>query len=233
MNEEQEKKARELLSQNQRALIERIERLALVYSPNAREIPSGAWTFWFDAAKGATLTDVNQAIASWSKTSSRMMTPADLFKLLQDKLSVKREKAKAKEVREEQAPLPANVAGIYFEGMRDALRKDIPVDAWAKCSMIKEAYGFVMNAFQRQSWRKALGKAGDYAFADTNGVFPLAEMPDERRSFYHDCHLAFIREYVDRHGYKLVFDKELATKRYSSKPLRYDGHGNAVRGEQA
>ena len=46
----------------------------------------------------------------------------------------------------------------------------------------------------------------------------------ERRSLYHDCRIHFMREYQERNGLRLVYDKELATKRYTTHALRY--HSN-------
>lgn len=93
---------------------------------------------------------------------------------------------------------------------------------WAKRCRIKEAYGFVQTEFVRQAWREALELSKDYKFEDTNGVFPLEHYPDERMSFYHDCQVLFIEEYVQKHGLELVYDKELATRTYRTLPIRYE-----------
>nr|DAH90110.1 MAG TPA: hypothetical protein [Caudoviricetes sp.] len=92
---------------------------------------------------------------------------------------------------------------------------------WARILRIKEAYGFIETEFMRWSWRSALGYSAAYRFEDTNGVFPITEMPDERRSMYHDSHYLFVDEYIQKHGLELVYDHELARKRYPTKPLRY------------
>lgn len=215
MSEEQrEKNPRSELGENKRTLLERIESLAAVYSPKAQEIPANAWPFWFDAVKGSTLTEVSSALSDWSKTQSRMMTPSDLFKALQTQRSLKREQEKAAEVEREHKPLPKNVAQVFLDGMKAAMEKNIPSDAWARRNRIREAYGFVMPEFVARSWRRALNLPDDYRFGDTNGVFPLEEFPDERRSIYHDCRIHFMREYEERNGLSLVYDKELAKKLY-------------------
>lgn len=214
VEEKKENDARSDLTKNQRSLLERVEALALVYSPNAREIPQKSWPFWFDAVKGSTLTEISDAISDWSKTQSRMMTPSDLFKLLQNQRSLKREQEKAAEVEREHKPLPKNVAQVFLDGMKASMEKNIPSDAWARRNRIKEAYGFVMPEFIARSWRRALNLPDDYRFGDTNGVFPLEDFPDERRSLYHDSRIHFMREYTERHGLELVYDKELAKKLY-------------------
>ena len=214
VEEKKENDARSDLTKNQRSLLERVEALALVYSPNAKEIPQKAWPFWFDAVRGSTLTEISDAISDWSKTQSRMMTPSDLFKLLQNQRSLKREQENAAEVEREHKPLPRNVAQVYLDGMKAAMDKNIPSDAWARRDRIKEAYGFVMPEFVARSWRRALNLPDDYRFGDTNDVFPLDDFPDERRSLYHDSRIHFMREYTERHGLELVYDKELAKKLY-------------------
>lgn len=231
VEEKKENDDRSELTKNQRSLLERVEALALVYSSNAKEIPQKAWPFWFDAVKGSTLNEISDAISDWSKTQSRMMTPSDLFKLLQTQRSLKREQEKAAEVEREHKPLPRNVAQVYLDGMRAAMEKNISADAWAKRDRIKEAYGFALTEFVRRSWRRVLNLPDDYRFGDTNGVFPLDEYPDERRSLYHDCRIHFMRDYTERHGLELVYDKELATKRYSTEALRYKANhdGTPVR----
>lgn len=221
MEEKKEISPRDQLSKNQRSLIERIEALALVYSPNAREIPQNAWQFWFDAAKGSTLTEVKAVISDWSKSQSRMMTPSDMYKVLQTKRINQREAQAAEELKQNQEPIPQNIAEAWKKGMANALSKDIPNDAWARRDKIKEAYGFMLTEVTKQAWRKALNLAPDYSFEDTNGAFPLEQFPDERRSLYHDCRIHFMREYQERHGLRLVYDKELATKRYTTHALRY------------
>lgn len=99
---------------------------------------------------------------------------------------------------------------------------------WSKRCRIKKAYGFAQTEFTRLSWRRALNLPDDYRFGDTNGVFPLDEFPDERRSLYHDCRIHFMHEYEAKHGLTLVYDKELATKRYPSLPLRWTGAAQSV-----
>lgn len=214
VEEKKENDARSDLTKNQRSLLERVEALSLVYSPNAKEIPQKAWPFWFDAVRGSTLTEISDAISDWSKTQSRMMTPSDLFKLLQTQRSLKREQEKAAEVEREHKPLPKNVAQVFLDGMKASMEKNVPSDAWARRNRIREAYGFVMPEFVARSWRRALNLPDDYRFGDTNGVFPLEEFPDERRSIYHDCRIHFMHEYEERNGLSLVYDKELAKKLY-------------------
>ena len=231
VEEKKENDARSDLTKNQRSLLERVEALALVYSSGAKEIPQKAWSFWFDAVKGSTLNEISDAISDWSKTQSRMMTPSDLFKLLQNQRSLKREQEKAAEVEREHKPLPRNVAQVFLDGMKTAMEKNIPADAWARRDRIKEAYGFALTEFVAKSWRRALCLPDDYRFGDTNGVFPLDSYPDERRSLYHDSRIHFMREYTERHGLELVYDKELATKSYTTRALRYhsDHQGTPTR----
>ena len=93
---------------------------------------------------------------------------------------------------------------------------------WAKRCRIKEAYGFAQTEFTRLSWRRALNLSDDYHFEDTKGVFPLENYPNERTSFYHDCHLHFMDEYVSKYGVELEYDKELAMKTYPTEPIRYE-----------
>ena len=229
MEETKERNPRDELNKNQCSLLERIEYLASVYNPDARGIAKSAWQCWFDAVKGFTLSEISEAISYWSKTGTRMMTPADLYKLLQAKRSDRREAAVVKEQETYKERMPPEVAKVWVDGMKAALQRDIPSDAWARRLKIKEAYGFAMTEFCKKSWRKALNFPDSYHFEDTNGVFPLDDYPDERTSLYHDSHLHFVREYEERHGFSLVYDKELATKRYPTEPLRYNGRGEPVR----
>lgn len=221
VEEKKENDARSDLTKNQRSLLERVEALALVYSPNAKEIPQKAWTFWFDAVKGSTLNEISDAISDWSKTQSRMMTPSDLYKMLSNQRLKQRELEAKEQAQKDHQPLPKNIAQVFTDKMNESLRKNIPADAWARRDRIREAYGFVMPEFVARSWRRALNLPDDYRFGDTNGVFPLDEFPDERRSLYHDCRIHFMHEYEERHGLELVYDKELATKCYSTESLRY------------
>lgn len=220
MTEEQNNE-RQSLSSVQRGLLEELEALALCFSAKAGSIPQSAWKFWFDAVKGSTTREAKDVISDWSKTSNRMMTPADLYKALQAKRSQKRENDAQQEAQKDHQPLPKNVAQVFTDKMNESLKKDIPADAWARRNRIREAYGFVMPEFIARSWRRALNLSDDYRFGDTNGVFPLDEFPDERRSLYHDCRIHFMREYEERHGLTLVYDKDLAKKRYPTAPLRY------------
>ncbi len=119
----------------------------------------------------------------------------------------------------------------FDDAIRAARTANVPVDAWAYRAMIKEAYGFSIPAFVKNSWRKALGKDPSYNFEDSRGVFPLDDAPDQRTSIYHDCQKLFGPDYEAKHGFELKYDKELAYKKYNSSPLRYDGWGNAVRSE--
>ena len=220
MTEEQNNE-RQSLSSVQRGLLEELEALALCFSAKAGSIPQSAWKFWFDAVKGSTTREAKDVISDWSKTSNRMMTPADLYKALQAKRSQKRENDAQKEAQKDHQPLPKNVAQVFTDKMTESLKKNIPADAWARRNRIREAYGFVMPEFVARSWRRALNLPDDYRFGDTNGVFPLEEFPDERRSLYHDCRIHFMHEYEERHGLTLVYDKDLAKKRYPTAPLRY------------
>ena len=218
---EQQNNERQALSAVQRGLLEELEALALCFSPKAGSIPQTAWKFWFDAVKGSTTSEAKDVISDWSKTSNRMMTPADLYKALQAKRSQKRENDAQQEAQKDHQPLPKNIAQVFTDKMNESLRKNIPADAWARRNRIREAYGFVMPEFIARSWRRALNLPDDYRFGDTNGVFPLDEFPDERRSLYHDCRIHFMHEYEERHGLTLVYDKDLANKRYPTAPLRY------------
>lgn len=213
MTEEQNNE-RQSLSSVQRGLLEELEALALCFSAKAGSIPQSAWKFWFDAVKGSTTREAKDVISDWSKTSNRMMTPADLYKALQAKRSQKRENDAQQEAQKDHQPLPKNVAQVFTDKMNESLRKNIPADAWARRNRIREAYGFVMPEFVARSWRRALNLPDDYRFGDTNGVFPLDDFPDERRSLYHDSRIHFMREYTERHGLELVYDKELAKKLY-------------------
>ena len=212
-------------TQNQIALITMIQNLALSYAPNATPIPEGAYRFWFEAVEKATLNEIREAVSEWSKTSSRMMMPADLYKLLQAKRAIKREAQIAEESKQDHQPLPANVAAEYMKAIKRAEKNNVPSDAWARRLMIKEAYGFSMTPFVKESWRKALNKDSQYSFEDTNGVFPLDQFPDERTSFYHDCQCLFGPDYEAKHGLKLVYDKELAHKKYMNSPKAYKREG--------
>lgn len=227
MTEEQNNE-RQNLSSVQRGLLEELEALALCFSAKAGSIPQSAWKFWFEAVKGSTTREAKDVISDWSKTSNRMMTPADLYKALQAKRSQKRENDAQQEAQKDHQPLPKNVAQVFTDKMNESLKKNIPADAWARRNRIREAYGFVMPEFIARSWRRALNLPDDYRFGDTNGVFPLDEFPDERRSSYHDCRTHFMKEYEAKHGLTLVYDKELATKRYPSLPLRWTGAAQSV-----
>lgn len=220
MTEEQNTE-RQNLPVERRGLLEELEALALCFSAKAGSIPQSAWKFWFDAVKGSTTREAKDVISDWSKTSNRMMTPADLYKALQAKRSQKRENDAQQEAQKDHQPLPKNVAQVFTDKMNESLKKNIPADAWARRNRIREAYGFVMPEFIARSWRRALNLSDDYRFGDTNGVFPLDEFPDERRSLYHDCRIHFMHEYEERHGLTLVYDKDLAKKRYPTAPLRY------------
>lgn len=218
---EEQNTERQNLPVERRGLLEELEALALCFSTKATSIPQTAWKFWFDAVKGSTTREAKDVISDWSKTSNRMMTPADLYKALQAKRSQKRENDAQQEAQKDHQPLPKNVAQVFTDKMNESLKKNIPADAWARRNRIREAYGFVMPEFVARSWRRALNLTDDYRFGDTNGVFPLDEFPDERRSLYHDCRIHFMREYEERHGLTLVYDKDLAKKRYPTAPLRY------------
>lgn len=218
---EEQNTERQNLPVERRGLLEELEALALCFSTKATSIPQTAWKFWFDAVKGSTTREAKDVISDWSKTSNRMMTPADLYKALQAKRSQKRENDAQEEAQKDHQPLPKNVAQVFTDKMNESLKKNIPADAWARRNRIREAYGFVMPEFVARSWRRALNLTDDYRFGDTNGVFPLDEFPDERRSLYHDCRIHFMREYEERHGLTLVYDKDLAKKRYPTAPLRY------------
>lgn len=206
--------ARNNLSAMELGLLEEVEALAQCFSNKTTQIPESTWKFWFDAVKGSTPKDVKQVIYDWSKTSSRMITPSDLYKALQAKRSQKRENEAQQEAQKDHKPLPRNVAQVFTDKMNESLKKNIPADAWARRNRIREAYGFVMPGFIARSWRRALNLPDDYRFGDTNGVFPLDDFPDERRSLYHDSRIHFMREYTERHGLELVYDKELVKKLY-------------------
>lgn len=225
---EEQKNERQNLNAGQRGLLEELEALALCFSAKAGSIPQSAWKFWFEAVKGSTPREAKDVISDWSKTSNRMMTPADLYKALQAKRSQKRENDAQEEAQKDHQPLPKNIAQVFTDKMNESLRKNIPSDAWARRARILEAYGFVMQEFVAKSWRRALNLSDDYRFDDTNGVFPLEEIPDERRAAYHDCRVHFWPEYEAKHGLTLVYDKELATKRYPSLPLRWTGAAQSV-----
>lgn len=233
VEEKKENDARSDLTKNQRSLLERVEALALVYSPNAKEIPQKAWTFWFDAVRGSTLNEISDAISDWSKTQSRMMTPSDLYKMLSNQRLKQRELEAKEQAQKDHQPLPKNVAQVFTDKMNESLKKNIPADAWARRNRIREAYGFVMPEFVARSWRRALNLPDDYRFGDTNGVFPLEEFPDERRSIYHDCRIHFIKEYEERHGLTLEYDKDLAKKRYPTVPLRYGANHEGTPAREA
>lgn len=215
--------ARNNLSAMELVLIEEVEALAQCFSNKTTQIPESAWKFWFDAVKGSTPKDVKQVIYDWSKTSSRMITPSDLYKALQAKRSQKRENEAQQEAQKDHKPLPRNVAQVFTDKLNESLKKNIPADAWARRDRILEAYGFVLTEHVKKSWRRALNLPDDYCFGDTDGVFPLDKFPDERLSAYHDCRIHFKREYEERYDLNLVYDKELATKRYPSLPLRWTG----------
>lgn len=232
MTEEQNNE-RQSLSSVQRGLLEELEALALCFSAKAGSIPQSAWKFWFDAVKGSTTREAKDVISDWSKTSNRMMTPSDLYKALQAKRSQKRENDAQKEAQKDHQPLPTNVAQVFTDKMNESLKKNIPADAWARRNRIREAYGFVMPEFVARSWRRALNLPDDYRFGDTNGVFPLDEFPDERRSLYHDCRIHFMHEYEERHGLTLVYDKDLAKKRYPTAPLRYSANHEGTPAREA
>lgn len=227
MTEEQQNE-RQNLSAVQRGLLEEIEGLALCFSAKAGPIPQSAWKFWFDAVKGSTPREAKEAISDWSKTSTRMMTPADLYKALQAKRTNRREADFAKEQQELKKPVPAQVAQAWQDGMREALKRDIPSDAWTKRNRILEAYGFALTETVAKAWRRELNLPSDYRFGDTNGVFPLDVYPDERCSLYFDCRINFMREYESRHGLTLVYDKELAQKKFPSQPLYWTSSANSV-----
>lgn len=206
---------RQELTENQRSLLEAIEGLASAYAQKAVQIPESAWSIWFEVVKQSTLADIRKAISDWGKASSRMMTPADLFKALQNARSLKRGAKSIDEQRENKPMAPELVAKFESEVRRVASR-NLPPTAWAIRAMIKEAYGFGLYSIVRESWRKALNKDDGYNFEDTDGVFPLDDSPNERSMFNHDEANAFMKEYEQRHGLMLVYDRELAYKRYAN-----------------
>lgn len=206
---------RQELTENQRSLLEAIEGLASAYAQKAVQIPESAWSIWFEVVKQSTLADIRKAIRDWGKTSSKMMTPADLFKALQNARSLKRDAKSIDEQRENKPMAPELVAKFESEVRRVASR-NLPPTAWAIRAMIKEAYGFGLYSIVRESWRKALNKDDGYNFEDTDGVFPLDDSPNERSMFNHDEANAFMKEYEQKHGLKLVYDRELAYKRYAN-----------------
>lgn len=206
---------RQELTENQRSLLEAIEGLASAYAQKVVQIPESAWSIWFEVVKQSTLADIRKAISDWGKASSRMMTPADLFKALQNARSLKRGAKSIDEQRENKPMAPELVAKFESEVRRVASR-NLPPTAWAIRAMIKEAYGFGLYSIVRESWRKALNKDDGYNFEDTDGVFPLDDSPNERSMFNHDEANAFMKEYEQRHGLMLVYDRELAYKRYAN-----------------
>ena len=227
MTEEQNTE-RQNLPVERRGLLEELEALALCFSTKAGSIPQTAWKFWFDAVKGSTTRDAKDVISDWSKTSNRMMTPSDLYKALQAKRSQKRENEAQKEDQKNHEPLPQNIQKELDEAINASLRKNIPSEPGSRKNRIFEAYGFFLTKFIADTWRSNLNLPTDYHFEDTNGVFPLIDVPNERRSLYHDCRLHFWKEYEARYGYELVYDKELAKKRYPTLPLRWTGAAQSI-----
>ena len=221
------------LTRNQQELLEIIESLALSYSANAQPIPEKAFERWFEAAKGANIKELRVIADNWSKTSTRMMLPADLFKAVQQLNSIKREKAIVKEQELDKKPIPEEVRKELESAMAKAYKRNPQPTDWARRMRIKEAYGFALTKFQQDSWRRALGLPEDYSFDEYGEVFPIDNMPDQRRSYYHDCQSLFIAEYVSAHGLELVYDKELATKKYPTQPFAYDGAGEPVYAKEA
>lgn len=221
-----------MLDKKQKALIDAIESLALCYSPNAKPIPERSYSFWFDACQNSRLPDIKEAIENWSQTQSMMMTPADLRKAL---MTIRRNRSekeqKQSEVNGQQ--ISDEVRQELQKAMQRAYRSNPTSNDWARRLRIKEAYGFVQTEFQRLSWRRAMNLPDDYNFDEYGEVFPIDNMPDQRRSFYHDCQALFIAEYVSIHGLELVYDKELATKKYPTQPFRYDGAGKPVFAKEA
>lgn len=206
---------RQELTENQRSLLEAIEGLASAYAQKAVQIPESAWSIWFEVVKQSTLADIRKAISDWGKASSRMMTPADLFKALQNARSLKRD-AKSIGEQHENKPLAPELMAKFESEVRKVASRNLPPTAWAIRAMIKEAYGFGLYSIVRESWRKALNKDDGYNFEDTDGVFPLDDSPNERSMFNHDEANAFMKEYEQRHGLMLVYDRELAYKRYAN-----------------
>lgn len=221
------------LDKNQKIVIDAIESLALCYSPNAKPIPERSYQFWFDACQNARLPDIREAIENWSQTQSSMMTPADLRKAL---LAIRRnrsEKEQKQTAAEKEMLIAEEVRQELQKAMQRAYSRNPTPTDWARRMRIKEAYGFALTKFQQDSWRRALGLPEDYSFDEYGEVFPIDNMPDQRRSFYHDCQALFIAEYVSIHGLELVYDKELATKKYPTQPFRYDGAGEPVYAKEA
>ena len=206
---------RQELTENQRSLLEAIEGLASVYAQKEICLPESTWKFWFDAVKQSTLADVRKAIGDWGKASSKMMTPADLFKALQNARSLKRD-AKSIGEQHENKPLAPELMAKFESEVRKVANRNLHPTVWAVRAMIKEAYGFGLYSIVRESWRKALNKDDGYNFEDTDGVFPLDDSPNERSMFNHDEANAFMKEYEQRHGLMLVYDRELAYKRYAN-----------------
>lgn len=206
---------RQELTENQRSLLEAIEGLASAYAQKAVQIPESAWSIWFEVVKQSTLADIRKAISDWGKASSRMMTPADLFKALQNARSLKR-CAKSIDEQRENKPLAPELMAKFESEVRKVANRNLHPTVWAVRAMIKEAYGFGLYSIVRESWRKALNKDDGYNFEDTDGVFPLDDSPNERSMFNHDEANAFMKEYEQRHGLMLVYDRELAYKRYAN-----------------
>lgn len=206
---------RQELTENQRSLLEAIEGLASAYAQKAVQIPESAWSIWFEVVKQSTLADVRKAIGDWGKASSKMMTPADLFKALQNARSLKR-CAKSIDEQRENKPLAPELMAKFESEVRKVANRNLHPTVWAVRAMIKEAYGFGLYSIVRESWRKALNKDDGYNFEDTDGVFPLDDSPNERSMFNHDEANAFMKEYEQRHGLMLVYDRELAYKRYAN-----------------
>lgn len=224
----EELNAKDRLSAVERGLIEELESMTMCITGKQTHFPESTWKFWFDAAKGSTPKEVREVIRNWTRSSTRAMTPADLRKALSSSHAQKRAIEESRSPEEQHDPIPANESNAIVLAMRAATKKSIPDDAGARRNRIKEAYGFFLTNFVRQSWRNILGIPEGYNFEDTEGVFPLSDVPDERRSLYHDSHIHFIREYEARHGLELVFDKELATKRYPTMPHRWTSAAQSV-----
>lgn len=198
---------------------------------NVKFLDEAGFAFWFMTLQEQSYDDVRQALLEWSKTEKFLPKPSEILARIKAKHASERASVMGPDNFDASEGPSKEVVEAFQKSMSETKHRAIPVDAWAYRAMIKEAYGFSIPAFVKNSWRKALGKDPSYNFEDSRGVFPLDDAPDQRTSIYHDCQKLFGPDYEAKHGFKLKYDKELAYKKYNSSPLRYDGWGNAVRSE--
>ena len=153
---------------------EQLLSLARIYSPSAQAVPEGSRQYWIDVISGQTPKALKAVLSDWARENTRMMMPADLAKKLADYRSDKIEKQAKAVAKDDHAPLPENVAEIYWS-INDRIQARLSKvpnhpTLWARRLRILEAYGFQVFPIAAKAWRKVLGYPETYRFEDMKSL---------------------------------------------------------------